>query len=61
MKNYFEELTEKGIDEVELSPLQFQELIKEGRITSDQLRRILIENFNSEILSDIMLEIEKEE
>lgn len=41
-KNYFEELDEKGIETVELTIEEVQDLFKQGRITQDQFNAILI-------------------
>lgn len=42
-KNYFEELKEKGINEIELSAKEIQDLLKEDRITVDQARNCFIQ------------------
>ncbi len=42
--NYFEELSKKGIQNIELSAEELQKLFIEGKITQDQFTKILIDN-----------------
>lgn len=48
MKNYFEELHEKGEDTCELTLREIQDLFKKGRITQDQFTKIIIDNYGIE-------------
>lgn len=43
MSNYFQELHDQGIDEIELSFEECQKLFKEGKITHNQFSQILID------------------
>lgn len=43
MKNYFEELNEKGITEVDLSADEVRNLLEEGRITLEQAKKCFIQ------------------
>lgn len=47
MTNHFEELHKQGITHTEMSMQELQELYKDGKITSDQFNRILMDNLGT--------------
>lgn len=57
MKNYFEELQEQGIEEIETDLAQIQKLFIEGRITKNQFEKVLIQTIGLEGYLDLMLAI----
>ncbi len=56
MKNYFEEMKEKGIVEVELSVKELHDLFMEDRITAEQFNICYIQMFGEEAFQKLMKE-----
>lgn len=48
MQNYFQELKNQGIEETEISIKQAYDLYDQGRINTNQLEKILINNLGEE-------------
>lgn len=47
MDNYFEDLNQQGIEETEMTIQDLQRLYIDGRITTDQFNRILMDNLGT--------------
>lgn len=48
IKNYFQELHDKGITNCELSAKELQDLLAQDRITVDQFTKVMIANIGQE-------------
>jgi hypothetical protein len=60
MKNYFDELHEQGVEEIQISPEDLQELLLQGRITHDQFIQILLNNLENSNLMEAIQETVQE-
>lgn len=56
MKNYFEELSEKGITEVDLTAKEIQGLLISGKISTEQARQCFIQKVGQEKFWEIFNE-----
>jgi len=56
MKNYFEELNEKGITDTELTAKEIQDLLISGRIPTEQARKCFIQMVGEEKFWEIFNE-----